>query len=67
MNTLPLEVTLNIYDFMLGDVVHWKSVFNKVIIYLDRYNEDINYDMALHGTTDDYETIFRFNILRYHL
>ena len=68
MNNLPTEVRTHIYDLLLGDAVYWKSEFNKVIQYINRYEDDIISGMTRIGIYEDsYVDLFVFNILRYSL
>ena len=45
MNKLPIPVCTHIYDFLSGDAVYWKTEFNKVIQYLDKYSDAVISDM----------------------
>ena len=69
MNKLPTHVCSHIYDFLSGDADYWKTEFDKVIQYLDKYSDDVIYDVnRFHIYNDeDYTDLFIFNILNYYL
>ena len=69
MNKLPEPVCTHIYDFLSGDADYWKTEFDNVIQYLDKYSDDVIYDVnRFHIYNDeDYTDIFIFNILNYYL
>ena len=67
MENLPLEVQTHIFDYLVGDCVHWTNVYNNVIQHLNNYLYDINTDLVIIGSEYEYEDLFVYNILRYHL
>ena len=54
---------------MSGDADYWKTEFDKVIQYLDKYGDDVISDMDRINiyNDDDYIDLYVFNILEYHL
>ena len=67
MENLPLEVQTHIFDYLVGDCVHWTNEYNNVIQYLNNYIYDINTDLVIIGSEYEYEDLFVYNILRYRL
>ncbi len=68
MNKLPIVLRTQIYDLLSGDAVYWKTEFNKVIQYLNKYSDDIISDMTLCGyENNDYVDLYVFNILNYYI
>ena len=71
MNKLPIPVCTHIYiyDFLSGDAVYWRTEFNKVIHYLNKYEDDVVSDMTRIVIYDAtyYVDLLVFNILKYHL
>jgi hypothetical protein len=66
MNKLPIFVCEHIYDFVSGDAVYWRTEFNKVIHYLNKYEDDVVSDMdriVIYDATY-YVDLFVFNILK---
>ena len=45
MNKLPIPVCTHIYDFLSGDAVYWRTEFNKILHYLNKYSDDVISDM----------------------
>ena len=69
MNKLPIHVCTHIYDFLSGDAVYWKTEFDKVIQYLNKYSDDVISDMdRINVYKDkDYIDLYVVDILEYHL
>ena len=69
MNKLPIHVCTHIYVFLSGDVCYWRTEFNKVIQYFNKYSDEVLSDMDRIGMykDDDCIDIYVFNILEYHL
>ena len=69
MDKLPEHVCTHIYDFLSGDADYWKSEFDNVIQYLDKYSDDVISDMDRINIYNDvdYTDLFIFNIINYHL
>ncbi len=69
MNKLPIVLRTHIYDLLSGDAVYWKTEFDKVIHYLNKYSDDVISDMDRINIYDeeDYVDIFVFNILNYYI
>ena len=69
MNKLPIHVCTHIYDFLSGDAVYWRTEFNKVIHYLNKYSDDVISDMDRINMykDEDYIDLYGFIILEYHL
>ena len=43
--SIPAYTHIYIYDFLSGDAVYWRTGFNKVIHYLNKYSDDVISDM----------------------
>ena len=58
-----------IYDYVSGDADYWKTEFDKVIQYLDKYSDDVISDMDRINIYNDkdYIDLYVFNILEYYL
>ena len=69
MTKLPIHVCTHIYDYVSGDADYWKTEFDKVIQYLDKYSDDVISDMDRINMykDEDYIDLYVFNILEYHL
>ena len=69
MDKLPVHVCTYIYDYVSGDADYWKTEFDKVIQYLDKYGDDVISDMDRINiyNDEDYIDLYVFNILEYHL
>ena len=69
MDNLPVPVCTYIYDYVSGDADYWKTEFDKVIQYLDKYSDDvISYMDHINIYHDeDYIDLHVFNILEYYL
>ena len=69
MDKLPIVLRTHIYDLLSGDAVYWKTEFDKVIHYLNKYSDDVISDMDRINIyeEEDYVDLYVFNILEYHL
>ena len=69
MDTLPDHVCTYVYDYVSGDNDYWKTEFNHVIHYLDKYSDDVISDMDRINiyNDEDYTDLFIFNIINYYL
>ena len=59
MENLPLEVQTHIFDYLVGDCVHWTNEYSDVVV------SDMNRINMYRAS--DYIDMFIFNSLEYHL
>jgi hypothetical protein len=81
MNNLPEDIQNTIFKYKHQmeftavleqlDAVLWKSKFDTVIQYIRKYGASIKSDMAgmahMNIFDNEYEDLFTFNVLNYHL